>query len=87
MKIYYLPNGEIWNALWDSEILKTEIEPTTQEFEIDEIVENSELLRNLSKYSTMRDESNLGRWYIENGELYERENWAPYERENWTASL
>lgn len=77
MIIYYLPTGEIWNALYQSEIFKHETEPTAQEFEIDEIQENAQLCKSLSLLSTFRNSEGLGRWYVQDGELFERENWEP----------
>jgi hypothetical protein len=76
MKIFYLPNGEIHQIIYARDDFLAYIDPATSVLGIDEIPENKELCRDLSSYGQL-DENGLGRWYIENGELFERDNWGP----------
>lgn len=77
MIVYYFPNGEIWNAVLDKNKFETTADLNTSQLEIDELPENQSIVLKLSQHATLRNPDGLGRWYIQAGELYERENWSP----------
>jgi hypothetical protein len=63
--------------LYDGDVYKAKENPETSVLEIDEIPENQDLCREIAYGATFRNVDDLGRWYIENGELHEREGWQP----------
>jgi hypothetical protein len=77
MKIYYLPNGELHQALYNADTFRATVDPTALSLEIDEIPENRDLCLQLAAELGRQDADGLGRWYVENGELYERDGWTP----------
>ena len=76
MIVYYHPSGELWNAVLDRDGIVTVPDVNAQEYAIDEIDANKDLLIALSQQATQRDSNGLGRWYVENNNLFERPGWV-----------
>jgi hypothetical protein len=81
MKLYYNPtDGEVFYAVLDRDLIlfshSTNI--PLSEMHIDELIpENAGLCRELYYEVSLRDANGLGRWLVQDGALYERENWTP----------
>jgi len=75
LRVYYFPGtGEIWNCLYDNEIAITPIEDTCQYIDIDFLAQ-SDLCENMRRNCTYADDNGLQKWYVQAGELYERDGW------------
>jgi hypothetical protein len=83
MKLYYNPSdGEIFYAVLDRDLIlfahSTNI--PLSEMYIDELIpENSELCRELYHKVSRKDADGLGKWFVQDGALYEREDWEQEE--------
>lgn len=75
MKIYYFPDGEIWNAIADRDLFTVLPDANTQVLEVNEIAENQSLVIQMTQQATYKNSEGLGRWYVQAGELYERDGW------------
>ena len=83
MKLLYNPqDGEVFYAVKgiDFPYFTHSTNIPLSVMEIDEIEENRFLLAEIIKCVQMKDINGLGRWYVENGELYERDGWERYEQ-------
>lgn len=81
MKIIYNPtDGSIFNAVLERDILtfSHSINVATQELTIDEIPENQLVITDLYKKVGKIDSQGLGKYYIQNGELFERDGWQEF---------
>ena len=85
MKIYYNETtGEPFFAVYDSQLFSFNFDVSSfSEIEIDEIVDNKELCKDLQRYFNKgaKDINGLTKYYISGGELYERENWEEFVNE------
>lgn len=84
MKLYYNPlDGRIFYAVWDVDLSK--FEHTTNiplsVFEIDELEENKTLCIDLVKKLEKKNENDERKYYIQNNELHERDNWIEKDGE------
>lgn len=78
MIIIYKPSdGEILFAVLEKDILtfSHNVDAVTDTIEIDEIEENKDIITSLIRDIWKADINGLKRFYIENGELYERDGW------------
>lgn len=76
MRIYYLPDGEVEIALYDKDVYGYLPTSEAQVLSVDEVPDNRTLCVQMAKMAKWRDANGLGRWYVQGGELYERDGWA-----------
>ena len=81
MKLYCDPTGDVFLAVLDIEALLFDESLLTfsQSLTIDEIADNFSLLREISRTRYQTDSSNLHRYYLQDGDLYERDDWQAQE--------
>ena len=77
MRVYYSPTGQIFSAFYDAEIFFIPNEPAPDFLTIDEIPENQALCRDLRTFASALDEENVSRWYVQDGDIFERDDWNP----------
>lgn len=78
MKLYYeLTNGEVFYAVYDKD--RFTFHHTTNiplsEFEIDEVIGNEALCRDLKRTEWKFNEQGQRKYYIQANELYSRDDW------------
>ena len=81
MYIYYLEGtGRIVKVIWGKAVLSSRIKINVlyETIEIDEIGENKDVLQDITHTFGAVDEGGNPKYFIENGELYVRENWVQY---------
>ncbi len=74
MKLYHLPNGEIINAAYDSDLIRM-VGNNLPTMTIDEVQDNAAVCKAVVSSLGRVDANGQGKYYIEAGELYERDNW------------
>ena len=78
MKLLYDTTGKIYYAVYDSDYFRfthsTNI--PLSEFNIDEIGTNNVVCIDLVRTLYRTDINGLGKYYIQNNELYSRDNWV-----------
>ena len=77
MKIYY-NNTRIVKPILDINIDISSIPPNCESIEIDEIDENDLLIKDIINMFLKMDITGLSKYYIFEGEIYEREGWELY---------
>lgn len=76
MKILYDKNGEIINAVYDTDFCKIDPENLNIYDSLDESVsDNMPIIRTILKSLNKKNIEGLGKCYIKDDELYERKNW------------
>jgi len=79
MKLLYDSSGNIIVAVYDVDWFKFKhsINIPISTFEIDEVApDNKEVCYDLSRSVHKKDINGLGKYYIESGELHERDGWV-----------
>jgi hypothetical protein len=76
MKVLYLKNGEIINAIYDKDWFKCDPENLKiYDMLNEDDTDNKVLVNSIIRYLGRKDDEGLGKHYIKDGELYERKNW------------
>jgi hypothetical protein len=80
MKVLYKDNGEIINAVYESDWFKIDPENLNIYDGIDENVpDNIPLIRTILKSLGKKNSNGESKCYIKNDELYERKNWREFK--------
>ena len=80
MILHYDPStGNVYKAEYDAGGYKSFLLPGLHVYEIEELPANHPLCLELAFLVNKTDAAGQTRWYVENGELYERDNWEAVE--------
>ena len=82
MNLYYY-NGEVLKAVYDRAIFNTKISPDLTAFYIDEVADNKELCVQLAASARLTNVAGETRFYVQAGELYERDGWEQQSPEGF----
>lgn len=75
MKLYLDANNDVIAAVFDADVFRVN-NPITNTFQVDEVdPDNREICHQLSTWVGKTDINNVPRYYVQGGELYERDGW------------